>query len=156
MVVQLGWRGHGRPAGSSGVKSSTWPLAWAAASSSSIRALRDHQVRQRFERRWAGERGQASWDLIFCTTIGTQLDGRNVAHRFQALCRQAGLPRVRFHDLRHSAASVMLAQGVPARVIMETLGHATIGTTLNLYAHVLPALQQEAADRMDAALGGGA
>jgi len=60
---------------------------------------------------------------------------------------------MRFHDLRHSSASLMLAQGVPMRVVMETLGHSTIVLTMNTYAHVLPALQREAAERMDAVLG---
>jgi integrase len=62
---------------------------------------------------------------------------------------------VRVHDPRHTCASLLLAQGVEPRVIMETLGHSQIGTTMNIYAHVLPILQRQAADRMDDALGGG-
>ncbi len=61
---------------------------------------------------------------------------------------------MRFHDLRHAAATRMLAQGVSPRVVMETLGHSQIGTTMNVYAHVLPQMQREAADLMDALLGG--
>lgn len=61
---------------------------------------------------------------------------------------------MRFHDLRHSAASLLLAQGVPARVVMETLGHSTIATTMDIYSHVMPSLLQESADAMDRALGG--
>lgn len=117
-------------------------------------ALRDHRVRQRKEQlaagpAWQGER----WGLVFATTIGTPLDARNVSHRFEALLVRAGLPRVRFHDLRHSAATLMLAQGVSPRVIMETLGHSQIAMTMNLYAHVMPTMQRDAADRMDALLG---
>ena len=61
---------------------------------------------------------------------------------------------MRYHDLRHGAASLMAAQGLPARVAMETLGHAQISTTMNIYALVAPELGREAADRMAAALGG--
>jgi integrase len=59
---------------------------------------------------------------------------------------------MRFHDLRHSCASLLLAQGVHPRVVMETLGHSQIALTLNTYSHVIPTLQREAADRMEAAL----
>ncbi|MGI8999821.1 MAG: tyrosine-type recombinase/integrase [Candidatus Limnocylindria bacterium] len=60
---------------------------------------------------------------------------------------------MRFHDLRHGAATLLLAQGVHPRVVMETLGHSTIAVTMNVYSQVVPALQREAADRLDAALG---
>ncbi len=80
------------------------------------------------------------------------MEARNVSHRFQTILVAAGLPRIRFHDLRHSAATLMLAQGVSPRVVMETLGHSIIGMTMNTYAHVIPALQQDAADLMDAIL----
>jgi len=63
--------------------------------------------------------------------------------------KTAGLPPVRFHDLRHTAATFLLAQGVDARTIMETLGHSQISLTLDTYSHVLPSLQREAADRMN-------
>jgi integrase len=60
---------------------------------------------------------------------------------------------MRFHDLRHSCASLLLVQGVPARVVMETLGHSNISITMDTYTHVLPELQRQAADAMDRALG---
>ena len=62
------------------------------------------------------------------------------------------MPRVRFHDLRHTAATLLLAQGVDPRTIMDTLGHSQISLTLNTYSHVLPALQIEAAAKVDAIL----
>ena len=73
--------------------------------------------------------------------------------RFQAVLRAAGLPRQRFHDLRHACASLPLAQGVAPRVVMETLGHSQISLTLNTYSHVIPTLGRAAADQMDAVLG---
>jgi integrase len=65
----------------------------------------------------------------------------------------AELPRIRFHDLRHSAASILLAEGTPMRVVMELLGHSTITLTANTYSHVMPAALREAADAMERALG---
>ncbi len=91
--------------------------------------------------------------LVFTTTIGTPLDPRNVDRQFKAILKAAGLPAIRFHDLRHTAATLLLAQGVDPRTIMETLGHSQISLTLNTYAHVVPALQRDAAAKMDAILG---
>lgn len=77
----------------------------------------------------------------------------NLTHRFQRLLERAGVPRRRFHDLRHSCATVLLAQGVPARVVMEMLGHSQISLTMNTYTHVLPTMQRDAADLMGKFLG---
>lgn len=116
-----------------------------------IRALRKHRVWQMEERLAKGsawlETGQ-----VFTTRVGTPLDARNVVRQFHMLLDQAGLPRIRFHDLRHTAASLLLTQGVHPRVVMETLGHSQISLTMNVYSHVLPALQREAANSMDAIL----
>jgi integrase len=71
---------------------------------------------------------------------------------FQRHLARAGLPRQRFHDLRHACASLLLAQGVSPRVVMELLGHSQITLTLNTYSHVMPGLQAEAAARMDGLL----
>lgn len=114
-------------------------------------ALRAHRIRQLEERVWAGSRWREA-DFVFTSTIGTPLDGSTVTHRFQRLLESAGLPRQRFHDLRHACASLLLAQGVHPRVVMETLGHSQISLTMNTYSHVVPELQREAAGRMDAAL----
>ena len=85
---------------------------------------------------------------MFCSAIGTPLDGSAVMHRFQRQLAAAGLPHQRFHDLRHGAASYSLAAGVPLRVVQKMLGHSQISTTADIYAHVLPELQRDAADRM--------
>ena len=116
-----------------------------------VSALKAHRARQRKERMKAG----AGWEdsgLVFTTPIGTAPDARNATREFHALLKGADLPAVRFHDLRHTAATLLLAQGVDPRTIMETLGHSQISLTLNTYSHVLPALQQEAAAKLDAIL----
>jgi integrase len=79
-------------------------------------------------------------DLVFTTRVGTPIDGISVTRRFQRILTGAGLPQQRFHDLRHACASLLLSQGVPARVVMETLGHSQISLTLNPYSHVILAL----------------
>jgi integrase len=125
----------------------TIPLARIA-----VDALRDQRRRQLADRLLAGSRWSDELGLVFTTSIGMPHRPDAVTHRFQDALHAAGLPRQRFHDLRHAAASLLLAHGVSARVLMETLGHSTISVTMNTYAHVMPALQRDAADRMDDAL----
>ena len=81
-----------------------------------------------------------------------QLEARNVTRAFKSLVASRELPAIRLHDLRHSCATLMLAQGVSPRVVMETLGHSQISLTLNTYSPVLPAMQDDAASKMDAIL----
>lgn len=114
-----------------------------------IPPLRAHRQRQLQERLQAGA-DWVDWGLVFSTTRGKPLDGSNTTRRFQALVERAGLPRQRFHDLRHGAASLLMAQGVHPRVVMEILGHSQIAVTMNLYSHVVPSLQRDAANLMDA------
>ena len=90
---------------------------------SAVDVLRRHRVRQKTERLLAGERWRET-GLVFTTTIGTPLDGRNVRKAFRELLDAAELPPMRIHDLRHTCASLLLAQGVHPRVVMETLGHS--------------------------------
>jgi integrase len=118
-----------------------------------VEALHGHRVRQLEERLWAGSRWQEH-SLVFTTSVGTPLDGTNVTHRLHAILVDEGLLRLRFHDLRHACASLLLAQGVHPRVVMEQLGHSQISLTLNTYSHVLPSLQAEAAQRMEELLAG--
>ncbi len=116
-----------------------------------IDTLRHHRVRQIEERLAAGADWE-EWGLVFTTQRGTPLDAKNVTHRFQEFLSRNDLPRMRFHDLRHACASLLLAQGEQARVVMEILGHSQISMTMNTYSHVIPALRREAADRMDGLL----
>jgi integrase len=118
-----------------------------------VNALRLLQERQAKSRVKAGEFWE-DWGLVFSTEVGTPIHPRNDYRDFQMLVERAGLRRVRLHDLRHTAASLMLAQGVPARVVMEVLGHSQISITLNTYTHVSAGLSREAADRMQLLLGG--
>jgi integrase len=117
-----------------------------------VKALRQHRARQTEERLLAGKRWQQT-GYVFTTTIGTAMDGISVTRRFQRILKNAGLPRQRFHDLRHAAASLLLAQGVNPRVVMEILGHSQISLTLNTYSHVIPSLQRDATRRMDGLFG---
>ena len=91
---------------------------------------------------------------MFTTAIGTPLDGRNVTHELQAALSRAGLPRQRFHDLRHAYATLMLEAGEDLAMVSRTLGHSNISTTADTYAHVTPAMQERSAARMDQILAG--
>lgn len=118
-----------------------------------VAKLRTHRARQSRDRLRAGDRWE-DWGLVFTTRIGTPLDGGNVTKAFQRTLAALGLPRQRFHDLRHACATFMLMQGLSPRVVMETLGHSQISVTMDTYAHVMPELQLEAANRMNDLLGG--
>lgn len=116
--------------------------------------LRDHAARQREERIALGPEWHQS-DYVFTTGTGRPLLGTNVTRAFQRLLKRAGLPKRRFYDLRHSCATLLLVQGVPARVVMEILGHSQIGLTMNTYTHVVPELSRAAANGMQKFLVGG-
>jgi len=79
--------------------------------------------------------------------------GGNLSRDFKAALRRAGLPEVRFHDLRHTCATLLLRQGVNPKYVQELLGHANVSLTLNVYSHVLPDMGDAAAGAMDTALG---
>ena len=91
--------------------------------------------------------------LVFTSTIGTPLEPRNVLRQFKAHLKTAGLPDQRFHDLRHCAATMLIAEGLPISVVSEMLGHSLTSTTMDVYAHVLPIAQRHAADMMERLLG---
>lgn len=117
-----------------------------------IVALKAHRVQQNKERLATGGEWVDS-GLVFTTPRGTPLDPRNATREYRTILADADLPPARFHDLRHTAATLLLAQGVDPRTIMETLGHSQISLTLNTYSHVMPALQADAAAKIDAILG---
>lgn len=121
-------------------------------------ALREHQAMQDAERGHAGD----LWELhgppdrepgvVFAQPNGRPIDPRQDWAAWKSLLRSAGVRDARLHDARHTAASLMLAAGVPARVVMEILGHSQISLTLGTYSHVAPEVSRAAAERMGGAL----
>lgn len=113
-----------------------------------VSALRAHRRRQTAQRLKIGAAWQDA-DMVFTTSIGTAIDPRNQTRRFHQLTSAAGLGNRRFHSLRHSAATLMLASGVPLETISTTLGHAGLAITSDIYAKVTKPLQRQAADAME-------
>jgi integrase len=119
-----------------------------------ISALRHHQALQAEEQRWAGSRWNNQWGLAFTGKLGKPLDERSVLRWFQKLLALAELPKMRLHDLRHSAVAILLAQHVNIKAISELLGHSSVAFTLQVYGHLLEGVKRETADTMNAALSG--
>lgn len=88
-------------------------------------------------------------DLVNCTSLGTPLNPSNVRRTFNRLIKKADISQIRFHDLRHTHATLLLSKGVHVKVISERLGHSNIKITLETYSHVLPTMQQEAANKLN-------
>ncbi len=112
-----------------------------------------HRERQAEERAIFG----SDWinqEMVFTTDRGAPLNTSSVTHRFQDLLKKAGLPKQRFHDLRHGCATLLLSQGVQGRTVMGTLGHSQISLTMDTYGHLTPSMEADAAARMDAILRG--
>ena len=116
-----------------------------------IAALRVHRDRQTFRRKQFGSEWR-ELDLVFSGPVGGPIDPSWSRQTFYAALEAAGIPRVRFHDLRHTAATLLLMQGVHPKVVSDMLGHSTVGLTLDTYLHLLPAMHQQAAAAMDAIL----
>lgn len=116
-----------------------------------VAALRAQRAAQARSRLLGGSRWIEN-DLVFTSSIGTPMDATNVTHRLQRALSTAGLQRRRFHDLRHAAATLLLASGADIKVVSDYLGHQSIATTANIYAHVLPELQREAVERLEGSL----
>lgn len=110
-----------------------------------VQLLKLHHEQQKREREAAGTTWQHGGH-VFTTTQGGPIDPTNLTRAFITLLRKAGLRRIRFHDLRHSTATLLLEQGVELVVIKELLGHAHIGVTATVYAHVRLRLQRDAID----------
>lgn len=108
-----------------------------------LKELKSHKVRQSKEKLQAGELYQEN-GLVFCKEDGTPLEPRNFTKKFQRLLKQAGLAKVRLHDLRHSHASLLLKKGIHPKIVQERLGHSSITVTLDKYSHLVPGLQEKA------------
>ena len=111
-----------------------------------LKMHREHQLQER-------EALVGLWqehDLVFPTRLGTPMSRHNLVNRsFKPLLRRAGLPDIRFHDLRHTCATLMLAVGTNPKVVQETLGHANVSVTLDIYSHLLPNMQDQAAEKIN-------
>ena len=116
--------------------------------SSVVDALRTHREEQERQRAQADDR-RNRWGLVFTDPSGHHLPPMQVTVAFRRLVREAPVPVIRMHDLRHTHASLLLADGVPVKVVSERLGHATIAMTMDVYGHLLPGMDAEAADRFD-------
>jgi integrase len=118
-----------------------------------VAALLAHKDRQEFERKRAGALWQES-GLVFTTSVGTPIGARNLTREYKRHLKAAGLPKAfRFYDMRHAAASLLIADGLPITAVSAMLGHALTSTTLNTYAHVLPGADRLTADAMERLLG---
>jgi integrase len=113
-----------------------------------LQLLRVHLERQNKQRALAGDRWQ-EYDLVFPSKVGTPMDASNLRLDFQRVLKNAGLPTIRFHDLRHTSASLMLNHGVPVIVASRILGHSKPSITLDIYGHLLTEMQEDAARIMD-------
>jgi integrase len=122
-----------------------------ALSTTVIEELRQHRIRQAQELLKFGVR-LTNDTMIVCQADGSALQPRSLTHEWTRLISTTPLTRIRFHDLRHAHATHLLASGVHPKVASERLGHSKVGITLDLYSHVLPGMQEDAAARVDDAL----
>ena len=113
-----------------------------------VELLEAHKMKQEQARMQMGKRWQ-EYGLIFCNVSGGYFNPGYVWRLFKKMLKKAGLPDVRFHDLRYGAATVLLAAKVDLKVVSELLGHSSVAITADIYAHVLPEMQQEVARKMD-------
>ncbi len=111
-----------------------------------VSALQRHQHQQRAWRLRAGPAWQGDrYDAVFSDELGFPLHGKRAVYAFKQLLAEVGLPERRFHDLRHTCATLLLARGVHPKIVSEMLGHSTVSITLDRYSHVLPHMQEDAA-----------
>jgi integrase len=115
-----------------------------------VEVLRDHRLRQLRERTLLGMVAQQPDDLVFAGLEGEPLHPLLFTHAFNRRVKESGVPRIRLHDCRHTAATLMLASGINPKVVAERLGHTSVSITLDLYSHSVPALQREAASKLAA------
>ena len=129
----------GEPKSKAGIRSIQLPQA-------AVNALRSHKDRMESE-------GHGDAPLVFCDTRGGFLRKSNFRqYEFIPLLKSAGVPVIRFHDLRHTHATLMLTKGVHPKIVQSRLGHSQISMTMDTYSHVLPSLDAEAAKQMDSIL----
>ncbi len=113
-----------------------------------IEKLHEHWQRQNIERAIAGKRWQEN-DLIFPSTIGTPKNQSCLYLEFEKFLKKIGLPKIRFHDLRHTGATLLLNHGIAPIIVSRRLGHYKVSMTLDIYGHLIPEMQGEAAELID-------
>ena len=118
-----------------------------ALTAGAVAVLTDQATRQKWERIRA--KGWGDLDLVFPNSVGRHQETSRLMTEFRKLLAAAGLPQIRFHDLRHTAATLMLSRGVHPKIASEMLGHSTVGMTLDLYSHVSETMQRDAAATLD-------
>lgn len=123
-----------------------------ALSSQAVAVLRDHR-RTQAEHWLAVGPAYAEQGLVFAGPTGRALDGGNARRAFSRITREAGLDPLRFHDLRHATATLLLGRSIHPKIVADMLGHSQISITLDLYSHVTPAMHEAAADALDSILG---
>lgn len=114
--------------------------------------MRRHRSRQNEERLALGAEWRDEFGLVFTTPLGTPVDPRNFSRLVGELCQKAGIGHWSPHELRHSCASLLLAQGVPLEVVSEVLGHSSIRVTKDVYGHLLAPARAHAATAMQQTL----
>jgi integrase len=118
-----------------------------------LEALRIHRKRQVEQQLKTGEKWEEN-GLVFASSKGTPLDAQNIVNRyFKPLLRRSGLPDIRWHDLRHTCATLLLGRGVHPKMVQHLMGHASIQLTLDRYSHWIPSMGRHAAEGMDEVLG---
>jgi integrase len=113
-----------------------------------VDALKRHRIHQLEAKLQAGP-AWVEHDLVFCTSVGTPVNPNWVLERFKKLLKKAGLPDMRFHDLRHSIATILLSMGTHPKVVQELLGHNRIQETVDTYSQVLPTIHKEAIQKLE-------
>jgi integrase len=111
-----------------------------------IVALEQHRLYQQTLREKAGDKWR-EMDVVFSNIYGGYMEAANLHEAFKKILKEAELPDIRFHDLRHSAATILLGMGIHPKIVQELLGHSSISITLDTYSHVLPSIHREAMDK---------
>ena len=119
-----------------------------------LAALKQQKARQAEERLLLGQAYQ-DHGLVVCQADGKPIDPRNFTRYFDRVLKQAGLPRIRFHDARHTFATLMLELGESPKTVQTMLGHSRVAITLDIYSHVSLELEKKAAAKLNAALTSG-
>ncbi|MBK0075562.1 site-specific integrase [Bacillus sp. S56] len=107
--------------------------------------LKKHRKLIESEKLEAGSEVYNNWDLVVCTELGTPTNKSNIRRSFNSIIKKAKIPKIRFHDMRHTHATLLLLQGVNPKIVSERLGHADVRITLDTYSHLLPSMQKDTA-----------